>query len=267
MVCAHNAEASLADCLRGLQFCDEIVVVADRCTDRTQDIARQFGALVIDGIFPLESQRKQAGARGCSGEWILEVEPGETVSHELAYEVRAAIHGHPSGDYYRVPMANHVGEALVRRGWGGPVGEASIVRLYRRAAKHWTPGRVHAAIALHGVDAGALETPLRRQVCEDAGGLIARLNHDTWLAAQDLADGGEAGGLAASLWRGLGRFSLGYLGRGGRREGEAGLLVALAAGLYPVLACLKAREILRARAALAAADAAPRPFQIGLGRR
>jgi glycosyltransferase involved in cell wall biosynthesis len=44
LVCAQNDEARLADCLRGLEFCDEIVVVADRCTDRSQEIARHFGA-------------------------------------------------------------------------------------------------------------------------------------------------------------------------------------------------------------------------------
>jgi glycosyltransferase involved in cell wall biosynthesis len=68
LVCAHNDEARLADCLRRLDFCDEIVVVADRCTDRTQEIARQFGARVIDGIFQLESQRKAAGVAACLGE-------------------------------------------------------------------------------------------------------------------------------------------------------------------------------------------------------
>ncbi|MFN3285126.1 MAG: 2-C-methyl-D-erythritol 4-phosphate cytidylyltransferase, partial [bacterium] len=29
---------------------DEVVVVADRCTDRSQEIARRAGAVVIDGI-------------------------------------------------------------------------------------------------------------------------------------------------------------------------------------------------------------------------
>ncbi len=60
--------------------------------DRTQEIARQFGARVIDGIFPLESQCKAAGVSACLGEWVLEVEADETVEAALAYEVRAAIH-------------------------------------------------------------------------------------------------------------------------------------------------------------------------------
>ena len=85
LVCAQNDETRLADCLRRLDFCDEVVVVADRCTDRTAEIARQFGARVIEGIFPLESQRKAAGVGACLGEWVLEVEADERVDGKLAY--------------------------------------------------------------------------------------------------------------------------------------------------------------------------------------
>ena len=74
IVCAHNEEGRLADCLAGLAFCDEVIVVADRCTDDTEIIARRFGAKVVPGIFPVEGLRKQAGVDACAGEWIFEVE-------------------------------------------------------------------------------------------------------------------------------------------------------------------------------------------------
>src|SRR5947209_6946194 len=174
LVCAHNDEARLADCLRGLSFCDEIVVVADRCTDRSQEIARQHGARVIDGIFPLESQRKAAGVAACVGEWVLEVEPDERVDAALAYEIRAAIHSRPAGDWFDVPVANFVGETLVRRGWGSGLGDVVAPRLYRSRVKSWTARRVAPAVILEGRFAGALETPLIRQADADIGHMMAR---------------------------------------------------------------------------------------------
>ena len=74
-VCVQNQDVQLAECLRKLSFCDEIVVVADRCTDRSREIARRAGARIIDGIFPLESQRKAAGAEACTGDWVLPGRP------------------------------------------------------------------------------------------------------------------------------------------------------------------------------------------------
>jgi cellulose synthase/poly-beta-1,6-N-acetylglucosamine synthase-like glycosyltransferase len=39
LVVAHNEAAQIATCLDTLAFADEIVVVLDRCTDGTRDIA------------------------------------------------------------------------------------------------------------------------------------------------------------------------------------------------------------------------------------
>lgn len=262
LVCAHNDEARLADCLRRLDFCDEVVVVADRCTDRTQEIARQFGARVIDGIFPMESQRKAAGVAACLGEWVLEIEVDEHVEAALAYEVRAAIHGRPSGDWFEVPVHNFVGQTLVRRGWGAGLGDTAAPRLYRRRVKRWAPRRMEPAVVLEGRSAGALETPLARHADPDVGHMIARLNRQSALRAQDLAEAGDGGRLLGDLGKGLARFWTCYVWRQGVREGELGFLIALMAGLDAVLSGVRARELIRARALAAAAPAA-QPTRIG----
>lgn len=262
LVCAHNDEARLADCLRGLDFCDEIVVVADRCTDRTAEIARQFGARVIDGIFPLESQRKAAGVAACLGEWVLEIEADEHVEAKLAYEIRAAIHGRPDGDWFDVPMDNFVGETLVRRGWGAGLGDVMAPRLYRRRVKRWKAGRIEPTVTLDGQFAGELETALSRHAGRDVGQLLAHLNRQTALRAQDLADAGEPGRLLGDLAKGIGQFWSCYVWRQGVREGELGFLIAMMAGLDAVLSGLRARELIRARAAAAAAAPA-QPTRFG----
>jgi glycosyltransferase involved in cell wall biosynthesis len=267
LVCAHNDEARLANCLRALEFCDEIVVVADRCTDRSQDIARQYGARVIDGIFPMESQRKAAGVAACLGEWVLEIEPGELVDATLAYEVRAAIHGRPGGDWFDVPAHNFVDGALVRRGWGPGLGDIMTARLYRQRVKRWKAGRIDPAVMLEGRFAGELESPIRRDATADVGQMMARLDRVSALRAQDLADSGETGGLMSDVARGLGRFWASYVWRQGLREGELGFLIALMAGLDAVLSGVRARDLVKARAAIAA-EPALQPARFGLaGRR
>jgi cellulose synthase/poly-beta-1,6-N-acetylglucosamine synthase-like glycosyltransferase len=266
LVCAQNDEARLAECLRRLDFCDEIVVVADRCTDRSAEIARQHGARVLDGIFPLESQRKAAGVAACLGEWVFEVEADERVEHALAYEVRAAIHGRPGGDWYNVPVHNFVGERLVRRGWGAGLGDMAAPKLYRRRVKRWKARRVEPIVTMDGRYAGAIETPLIRLADADLGQMLARLDGQTRLRAQDLVDAGKPGDLMSDIARGVGRFVTCYVWRQGLREGEMGFLVSLMAGLEAVLSGMRARELMGARAAAPSAPAA-QPAQFGFAAR
>ena len=58
LVIAHNEEPQLADCLERLRFADEVVVVLDRTTDRSAEIARGFGARVLEGGWELEGPRR-----------------------------------------------------------------------------------------------------------------------------------------------------------------------------------------------------------------
>ena len=249
LVCAHNEERRLADCLRRLGFCDEIVVVADRCTDRTQEIARRFGARVVDGIFPLEVHRKAAGLDACRGEWVLEIDADELVDVGLAEEIRYLVTHRVPGDWFQTPLDNYIGDRLVRHGWGEAFGAATVPRLYRRGVKHWQAQRVEPTVTFDGAFGGVLKTPIRHMVCHDIGDMLARLDRYTHLRSQDLADAGQPGEVWDNLFRGVRRFWKSYISRKGRLEGQLGFLIALMAGLYPPLSCLRAHEILRARAA------------------
>ena len=91
LVVAHNEEAQLDDCLAPLRFADEIVIVLDRCTDGSKDIAEKFGAVIIEGAWPLEGDRRNTGIDACRSDWVLEVDADERVSTALAEEIRAVI--------------------------------------------------------------------------------------------------------------------------------------------------------------------------------
>ena len=252
LVCVHNQEAQLSECLRRLSFCDEIVVVADRCTDRSQEIARRHGALIIDGIFPLESQRKMAGVEACSGDWVLELEADDVVDAALAWEIRAVLQMRPVGDWYDLPIDNYVGETLVREGWTGVLSARREPRLYKRGLKAWEPRRVNAPTVVAGQSGGALTGAIRRTLGRDVGGLLDRLNRLTAMQAEDIVDSGRLHSRASGLVRGASAFLRGYVARGGWREGHMGLVTALLSSLFPILSQMRANDVLNARRAVVA---------------
>ena len=44
VMCAHNEQERLPGCLEKVSFADEIIVVCDKCTDQTEEVAQKYGA-------------------------------------------------------------------------------------------------------------------------------------------------------------------------------------------------------------------------------
>lgn len=239
LVVAHNEAAQIGDCLAALAFADEIVVVLDRCTDGTRDIALQHGATLVEGGWELEGPRRNAGLDACTGDWILEVDADERVGSALATEIRQAIAGAEDG-YFLIPFDNYVGDRLVRFGWGASWGVSAAPRLSARGAKRWGDQRVHPALDLSGPKR-ALQTPMVHYVDRNISDMLARLDRYTTARAADLRASGDIGSLANNIRRIFTRFFKCYVSRRGYREGAYGLLIAMMAALYPILAHLKAR--------------------------
>ena len=74
VVSIHNEEMRLAACLETLSFADELVVILDNCTDRSREISEGFGAVILEGNWEREGDRRNAAIAACSCDWILEVD-------------------------------------------------------------------------------------------------------------------------------------------------------------------------------------------------
>ncbi len=238
LVVAHNEEAQLADCLETLSFADEIVVVLDRCTDNSKAVAARFADRIVEGAWEIEGPRRNAGIAACSGDWILEVDADERVPPALAAEIRAAIVDAAPG-YFLVPYDNYIGDRLVRYGWGASWGVSATARLFSRGAKRWGDQRIHPKVALEG-ERRWLNARMIHYVDRDISDMIRRLDRYTTLRARDLRESGARESLANNLRRLFSRFFKCYIKRKGYREGGYGFLIALFAGLYPLIAYFKA---------------------------
>jgi len=240
LVTVYNEERQLGDCLAGLAFADEIVVALDRCTDRSGEIARQAGARTIDGAWPTEGERRNAGIAACTGDWILEVDADERVGAELAAEIRAAV-ASSSFDRHLIPVDNYIGIRLVRYGWGASFGKSAYPGLFRKGTKVWGRGRVHPQLQLTGREGPPLQNRLVHLVDRSISDMLRRLDSYTTARARDLREWGDPDPTWKYVRRIFSRFYKCYVRRHGHREGGWGLLIALMAGLYPILSHLKAK--------------------------
>ena len=240
VVVVHDEEAQLADCLKTLTFCDELIVVLDRCTDASKEIARLFTSHLIEGAWEREGPRRHAGIDACHGAWIIEVDADERVPPALATEIRRVAE-HSTVSWHLVPVDNYIGDRLVRYGWGASFGKGAFAGLYRNGAKLWGEQRVHPEVTLSGSQGPTLHGRLIHRVDRDISDMIARLDRYTTARAKDLRESGRIGGFRSNVRRIFTRFWKCYVARRGYREGPYGFLIALLAGLYPILSYLKAR--------------------------
>ena len=241
LIVARNEEARLPDCLASVAFADEVVVVLDRSTDASAAIARAAGARVIEGVWEVEGERRNAGIAACTGEWILEVDADERVSETLARAVRATI-ATSAFAWHQVPVDNYVGDRLIRHGWAGSFGTTSVPRLFRRGAKRWRAQRVHPGLEWTGQEGPRItEGALIHLVDRDISDMLRRLDRYSSAKAADLIASGNIGSLAANLRRFASRAFKSYVTRKGYREGAWGVLLAFCTGAFPLLAYLKAR--------------------------
>ncbi|MBM3555208.1 MAG: glycosyltransferase family 2 protein [Alphaproteobacteria bacterium] len=239
LVVAHDEEADLPDCLASLAFADEVVVVLDRCTDRSRAIALERGARIVEGAWPIEGDRRNTGIATCDGDWIVEVDADERLPPDLAREIRATIATAAPG-HFLIPFDNYIGGRLVRHGWGASWGVSAAPRLFTKGAKRWGDQRIHPKLELQG-EKRFLKTPMIHHVDRDISDMIRRLDRYTAARAADLRASGNIGTFGANLRRIFSRFWKCFVARKGYREGLWGFTIALFAALFPILSYLRAR--------------------------
>lgn len=87
---AYNAEQTIARCLDSVYnqtFKDfECVVVADSCTDSTAQIAKQYGATVINANVRNDGLSRNIGMENSTGDWILFIDADDYWLHEYVFQ-------------------------------------------------------------------------------------------------------------------------------------------------------------------------------------
>ena len=90
----HNEEINLPACLESVKdLVDEIVIVDGKSKDKTVEIAKKYGARVINADNPpMFHINKEKALRQAQGEWVLQLDADERISPALAAEIRSVIH-------------------------------------------------------------------------------------------------------------------------------------------------------------------------------
>ena len=115
IVATRNEEKNLPRCLESLRGVDEIYVVDSGSTDATADIARTFGAKVVQFHYQGGWPKKRQWAIDnllLAHEWLFLVDADEALTPELLDEIQSAIRNESVHGYYISLRMQFLGRVL-----------------------------------------------------------------------------------------------------------------------------------------------------------
>lgn len=229
-----RALASLAD------LPDEVLVVDSGSTDRTCELARQYGARVLERTWTDYSDQKNFAASQASQDWVLNLDADEELSPELQTSLHHWKTEPPTAvAYWMRRKARYLGGWILHCGWYPD----PKLRLYRRDRARFV-GALHESLQVDG-RTGWLQGELYHHTVNSFDEHRSRLQHYTTLAAKQLFAAGRRGWrlplLVASPWV----FVRTFFFQQGFRDGYRGGLIAVMAAYYVFLKYRKLGVLVR----------------------
>ncbi|MEK6684031.1 MAG: glycosyltransferase family 2 protein [Nitrospirota bacterium] len=218
-----NEEQNLEDCLRGLTWADEILVVDSGSTDGTLSIAHRHTDRILQHEYVNSAAQKNWTIPQARHDWVLIVDADERVTPELQEEIRAVLREIPPCDGYSIRRKNYA--------WGKPIRYCGwqndrVLRLFNRHKGRYQDKEVHADVVVQGT-VGDLSSPLLHYTYRDLNHYFEKFQRYTRWGALDLEKRGKQARWYHLLLHPTFRFLRMYVFQRGFMDGLHGLVLCM----------------------------------------
>ncbi|MDK2957705.1 MAG: hypothetical protein PWQ57_3203 [Desulfovibrionales bacterium] len=239
LVLTLNGQRLLDSCLSSLDFCDEILVVDSRSTDRTPAIAEARGVrfLVRDWEGPVPQFRYALD--NVRTEWVVSLDQDEMLTGELRESIRAMLAEPPDvAGCYVNRRSFYFDRFLKHSGWYPDW----LLRVFRTGRMQVTASGAHYSFHPQGPTA-KLAGEIVHYPYESFREHMDKINYYAEVGGRALREKGRKGGLGAGVAHGAFRFFKLYLLKLGLLDGRAGFINAAAGAYYAYQKHLRASEL------------------------
>ncbi len=237
-IIAYNEESKLADCLRSIDFVDEIVLVDSGSSDKTVSIAEQFKARVAQRKLDDFSSQKNYAISLTQGEWIFLIDADERVTPELKESILKAVKAPGKFSAFKMTRLNHIFGRTLKHGASG---HDQPVRLLKKGAGQYH-GLVHEELKING-ETGTLQGTMIHITSQTLKDYFAKFEKYTTLDARErLRRNWKKPSLFNLLFRPFLEFFYFYILRLGFLDGWAGFQYQWLSSYYKYTCYAKARH-------------------------
>lgn len=224
VVLTKNEEDNIIDCLQGINFADEIIIIDDNSNDKTIDIVKNLKKdnvqVIKNDLSNNFSSQRNLGLSKAKGKWVLFVDADERISEELADEMKQAIALDKNGFY--IKRRDFLFGKEIKH---GETGNIKLLRFGKKGAGEWK-GKVHEVWEIKG-KIGDLEKPILHYPHKTIKDFLEKINFYTDIRAKELREQNVRSNWFSIILYPMGKFTVNYFFKLGFKDGVEGLILAL----------------------------------------
>lgn len=237
IVITKDEEKNITDCLKSIEWADEIIVVDADSTDKTVELVKKFTYKVYikkwEGYVP---QKKYALSLA-SNNWVLSLDADERITPELKNELLNITSIELAG--YKIRRRNFLlNKEITSCGWGNDY----QLRLFKKDKTNLTDRLVHEGFTVDG-KVGKLKNAMLHYTFSSFSDYFSKINYYTSLKAQEMykRKGKVSGWTIFS--HSVSAFFLFFITKRGFKDGVYGLIISLLHSVSTMLNYIKLWEL------------------------
>lgn len=233
-----NEERNLQRCLDSLKGLNaEIVLVDSGSTDKTLEIARNYGAKTYFRKFDNFANQKNFALSKTEGKWILSVDADEEITIDLAKEIKEKIKDSQYAGYL-IQRRNFIfGKEIKHSRWSPD----RHIWLWKRTYGKWV-GEVHEEVEVFG-KVGLLKNSKIHHSHENISSFMEANNLYSTLEARSLFRNNIRFSFGKMLGESLFEFFLRFFYKKGFLDESYGFILAYLMGIYKLTVWIKIWEL------------------------
>lgn len=227
-----NEEKNIEQCVESLrQVCDEIVVVDSGSSDRTVEIAKSLGAIVIHQPYLGDGIQKNVALTHVSNDWILSLDADERLTAEMVQAIKSLDLENSDIDAYAFRRKNMIGSRWIKYcGWYPDY----CTRLYNKKTARFADVKQHAKVVSRNTR--LLDVDFYHYSFMNVGELFSKSGRNySNRSAKIMFQQGKRANSFSPFLHGLSAFLKAYVFKRGFLQGVDGFSVALSSSLNSYL--------------------------------
>ncbi|HEY6436217.1 MAG TPA: glycosyltransferase family 2 protein [Ignavibacteriaceae bacterium] len=237
IVITKDEEKNISECLKSVEWADEIIVVDSESTDKTIELAKNFTDKIFNRKWEGYVSQKRYALNLAKNEWVLSLDADERITSELKDEILNLDPGHYSG--FKIRRKNFLlKKEITSSGWE----KDYQLRLLKKENANLSDRLVHEKFIVDG-QMETLNNPMLHYTFSSFSDYLNKINYYTSLKAQELYKKKKGIGGWTIFSHTVSAFFSFFIMRRGYRDGVYGLIISLLHSVSTMMNYIKLWEM------------------------